>query len=356
MPTKTTRAYLALEDGLVVEGIAFGKGIETTGELVFNTSITGYQEILTDPSYRGQIVMMTYPLIGNYGINNEDVESSGIQVEGFVVREVARLFSNWRAQKSLNDYLCEANILGIEEVDTRMLTVHVREKGSMKAVISTIDSNPDTLVAKAQAASGVVGQNLVARVTAQKAYWWHREGSRKAVVLDCGVKYSILRRLARVGFQVMVMPAETPSEEIITEKPDCLVLSNGPGDPAALNSIVREVQKILGRIPILGICLGHQILGLASGGKTYKLKFGHHGANHPVKDISTGRVIITAQNHGFCVDPQTLPGEVETTHINLNDGSLEGMESKKNRFFSIQFHPEAGPGPNDALNIFERFL
>ena len=349
------KAYLALEDGLVVEGVSFGRPGETSGELVFNTSMTGYQEILTDPSYRGQIVMMTYPLIGNYGVNDQDVESAAVQAEGFVVREAAGRFSNWRGRKSLPEYLSGANVPAIEGVDTRMLTVRTREKGSLKAVISTVDSNRKRLVEKARACAGVVGQNFVEKVAARKKYWWRKEGRCKAVVLDCGVKYSILRHLARVGFQVLVMPVRTPAEEILAEKPDCFVLSNGPGDPSALDFIVRETGKILGRIPILGICLGHQILGQAIGGKTYKLKFGHHGANHPVKDLAAGKVLITAQNHGFCVDEKTLPAGIKITHINLNDGSLEGMESRRDRFFSVQFHPEAGPGPHDAVNLFERF-
>jgi carbamoyl-phosphate synthase small subunit len=347
------KAYLALEDGLVVEGVSFGAAGERDGELVFNTSLTGYQEVLTDPSYRGQVVMMTYPLIGNYGINQDDLESSGVQVEGFVVREAASLFSNWRAKSSLADYLKESGVPGIEGVDTRMLTVHIREKGSMKAVISTSDSNEKSLVAKAKAAKGVVGQNLVPAVTTSKPYYWQKEGGKKAVVLDCGVKRSILRNLAGVGFQVLVMPSDASAEEILLEKPDRVVLSNGPGDPATLVGIVSEVKKLLGRVPIFGICLGHQILGQAIGGRTYKLKFGHHGGNHPVKDLATGRVLITVQNHGFCVDADTLPPGIEITHLNLNDRSLEGMKSKELGFQSVQFHPEAGPGPHDALSLFD---
>ena len=338
----------------MIEGNSFGAEGEATGELVFNTSLTGYQEILTDPSYRGQIVMMTHPLIGNYGINDQDIESSRIQVEGFVVREVAPLFSNWRAKRSLPDYLKEFGIPGIEGVDTRMLTVHIREKGSLKAVLSTTNSDPQRLVDKARKSPGVIGQNLVPAVSTKTAYFWQKDGNQKAVVLDCGVKFSILRYVAKAGFQILVVPAETPAEEIISERPDCLILSNGPGDPAALTKIVAEVKKLLGRVPIFGICLGHQILGQAVGGKTYKLKFGHHGGNHPVKDLATSRVLITAQNHGFCVDPESLSPEVKITHLNLNDQSLEGMESKRLNFFSVQFHPEAGPGPHDALYLFER--
>ena len=346
------KAYLALEDGLVVEGDSFGAEGESTGELVFNTSLTGYQEVLTDPSYRGQVVMMTYPLIGNYGVNDEDIESGRVQVEGFVVREVSSVSSSWRAKRSLPDYLKEFGVPGIQGIDTRMLTVHIREKGSMKAVLSTDDSDPESLVEKARKAPGVVGQNLVPKVCTVKPYYWQKDGRRKALVLDCGVKYSILRYVAKAGFQVLVVPAGTPADEIISENPDCVVLSNGPGDPAALSDIVFEVKKILGRVPVFGICLGHQILGLAVAGRTYKLKFGHHGGNHPVKDLATDRVLITVQNHGFCVDPESLPKDIKITHLNLNDRSLEGMESRSLNFFSVQFHPEAGPGPHDALGLF----
>lgn len=365
---KNNEAILVLEDGVAFKGISFGAKGESYGEVVFNTSMVGYQEILTDPSYKGQIVTMTYPLIGNYGINSEDIESARPYLSGFVVRECSRISSNWRSQKNLREYLKENNILGIEGIDTRALTRHIRLKGAMKAVISTDDLNNKSLVDKVKSSPGLVGRDLVKQVTCEQAYVWPRSDSNgqrlNVVVLDCGVKYNILRSLVNLGCCVRVVPANTAAEEISTMKPDGLVLSNGPGDPAGVPYLVETLKKLIHQsenssrqLPIIGICLGHQILGLAFGGRTYKLKFGHHGGNHPVKDLKTGRVAITAQNHGFCVDMDSLnKNDVGITHINLNDNTLEGMRHKRLPIFSVQFHPEASPGPQDAQYLFGEFV
>jgi len=356
-------AILALEDGKIFRGRSFGAGGERYGEVVFNTSMTGYQEILTDPSYKGQIVIMTYPLIGNYGVNKEDVESHKPFVEGFVVKEYSKIASNWHSQQSLGDYLKENNILGIEGIDTRQLTLHIRLVGAMKAVLSTIDLDEKALVKKAKNSKGLVGVDLVKEVTCKKPYEWKTKAApgtvfgKRVVVVDCGVKFNILRNLQRVGCQVMVVPATTTANDILKIKPDGVLFSNGPGDPSAVSYVIETTSRLIGKLPVFGICLGQQMLGLAFGGKTYKLKFGHHGGNQPVKDLKTGKAFISVQNHGFCVDMDSLDKkDIEITHINLNDKTLEGLWHKKLPIFSVQFHPEASPGPHDAQYLFKRFV
>jgi carbamoyl-phosphate synthase small subunit len=351
------KAILALEDGKIFRGVSFGAAGEAFGEIVFNTSMSGYQEILTDPSYKGQIVCMTYPLIGNYGVNSEDVESYKPFAEGFVVKEYSKIASNWRSQQSLGEYLEKNNILGIEGVDTRALTLHIRKAGAMKAVISTEDLNEKSLVRKAKASPGLLGVDLVKAVACKKPYEWEKNGKYKVVVLDCGIKYNTLRILAKNNCRVSVVPAKTSVKEILVFKPDGVLLSNGPGDPAAVPYVVKTVKELIGKVPIFGICLGQQMLGQALGGETFKLKFGHHGGNHPVKDLKTGKVAITVQNHGFCVDIDTLnKKELEVTHMNLNDNTLEGMKHKKFPLFSVQFHPESAPGPHDSEYLFKEFI
>jgi len=350
-------AILALEDGTVFPGTSFGADGECYGELVFNTSMSGYQEVLTDPSYKGQIVSMTYPLIGNYGVNSFDCESKKVWVEGFVVKECSRIYSNWRADKSLQDYLKENKIIGIEGVDTRAVTKHIRSAGALKAVISTVDSNAKSLVKKAKNSKGLVGIDLVSEVTSKKSSLWSKTGKFKVAVLDCGVKYNILRILAQKGCKVEVFPAKATAKDILEKKPDGLLLSNGPGDPSAVPHVIQTVKDLIGKLPIFGICLGQQMIGQALGGSTFKLKFGHHGGNQPVKDLKTGSTMITVQNHGFCVDIDTLPkNDIEITHMNLNDKTLEGIRHKKYPLFSVQFHPEASPGPHDANYLFDEFI
>ncbi|MDP2924339.1 MAG: glutamine-hydrolyzing carbamoyl-phosphate synthase small subunit [Candidatus Omnitrophota bacterium] len=353
------KALLVLEDGTIFRGRSFGAVGKSYGEIVFNTSMSGYQEIITDPSYKGQIVAMTYPLIGNYGINKDDIESRRPFLSGFVVKECSKIASNWRATESLGDYLKKNDILGIEGIDTRALTLHIREAGAMKAVLSTGEIDEKKLVQDAKDSQGLIGVDLVKEVSCNKKYIWSktRDSRYKVVVLDCGVKYNILRKLAENKCQVMVTPADTSAQEILSMKPDGLLLSNGPGDPAAVKYVIETTRRLIGKVPIFGICLGQQILGLALGGETYKLKFGHHGVNHPVKDLRSGKVYITVQNHGFCVDINSLnKRDIEITHINLNDNTLEGLRHKKLPIFSVQFHPEASAGPQEAGYLFGEFI
>jgi len=347
--------YLVLEDGTVFRGETFGASGESYGELVFNTSMTGYQEILYDPSYKGQIVVMTYPLIGNYGVNAQDVESAGVHLEGFVVKERSRLYSSWRATKPLDVLLYEHGVLGMEGIDTRRVTLLVREKGAMKAGLFAGRDNPKKMIEKVRNSRSIVGVDLVKEVV-DKPYEWPGDGKYKVVVLDCGVKYNILRLLSMRGMRVVVMPANTPWQEIVKEKPDGILVSNGPGDPAAVPYAVESLSNLIERYPVFGICFGIQLISQVFGGKTYKLKFGHHGANHPVKDIRTGKIYITVQNHSFCVDMDTLDrNAVEMTHLNLNDNTLEGIAHRKLPVFAVQFHPEHAPGPPDAVYLFDRF-
>ncbi|HEX4047253.1 MAG TPA: glutamine-hydrolyzing carbamoyl-phosphate synthase small subunit, partial [Elusimicrobiota bacterium] len=325
-----------------------------------NTAMTGYQEILTDPSYCGQLVAMTYPQIGNYGITARDRESSRPRLSGFIVRELCRTPSNWESVESVPDFLQKHGIVAIEGVDTRALTLRLREKGALRGVISTLDGDPKRLVAKAKASPSMAGLNLAKVVTCEKAYSWEEGVAAKpalhVVVMDFGVKHGILRCLAAMGARVTVVPASTAAEEILRLKPDGVLLSNGPGDPEPVTDAIETIRKLIAeRLPLFGICLGHQLLGLAFGGRTYKLKFGHHGSNHPVKDLETGKVEITSQNHGFCVDLDSLPKEVRTTHVNLNDGTSEGMAHAALPVFSVQHHPEASAGPHDSRYLFDRF-
>jgi carbamoyl-phosphate synthase small subunit len=369
------RALLALEDGRFFEGKSFGATGTRVGEICFNTAMTGYQEVLTDPSYRGQIVAMTYPLIGNYGINSLDQESESPHVRGFVIEELSALPSNWRSEMSLDDYLHKWNIPGLQGVDTRALTRHLRTRGAMKACLTTEELSVQEAVQRAVKGEGVIGMDYVREVSTPKIYQWDPEdklsepwsiadgdGKRKLpatrfriVAYDYGIKRNILRLLRQKRFSVTVVPASTTAGEVLALNPDGIFLSNGPGDPAALPYAHQTVHDLMGKKPIFGICLGHQVLGFAFGGSTFKLKFGHRGANQPVKDLQTGKVAITSQNHGFAVDPDSLPSNVEVTHINLNDGTVEGMRHKELPIFSVQYHPEAAPGPHDASYFFTQF-
>ncbi|MBW2630276.1 MAG: glutamine-hydrolyzing carbamoyl-phosphate synthase small subunit [Deltaproteobacteria bacterium] len=353
------KAFLALEDGRIFEGVSFGASGERCGEVIFNTGMTGYQEVLTDPSYKGQIVAMTYPLIGNYGVNEEDSESRALWLEGFVIGELSRITSNWRSQKDLGSYLEENGVIGIQGIDTRALTRHIRTRGAMRAVISTVDHDTGSLVAKAVASPGLEGRDLVASVTCDMPYSFKEQDGPRVVVIDFGVKQSILNQLYGTGCNITVLPANTPIDDIMAHEPEGILLSNGPGDPDAVKYAIETTRKLVDNenIPLFGICLGQQILSLALGGKTFKLKFGHHGSNHPVKDLKTGKIDITVQNHSFCVDMDSLDREaIEMTHVNLNDNTLEGIRHRELPIFSVQFHPEAGPGPHDARYLFGRFV
>ena len=358
------KAVLVLEDGTCFEGEALGARGEAFGEVVFNTSITGYQEVLTDPSYRGQIVTMTYPLIGNYGIVPEDSESGRAWLSGFIVREASARRSNWRSNMDLHEWLAEQGVVGIQGIDTRALTRHLRIQGAKHGVISSAELDRKTLEGRLASAPRIVGVDLVKEVTCPRAYEW-TEGlpgrpmaaaRRHVVVIDCGVKRNILRHLVTAGNRVTVVPAGTDAEALLSLHPDGLLVSNGPGDPEPLTKVIETVRGLIGRLPIFGICLGQQILGCALGGHTYKLKFGHHGGNHPVKDLQTGRIAITSQNHGFNVDMESLPGtDTRITHVNLYDGTAEGLENRALRLFSVQYHPEASPGPHESGYLFSRF-
>lgn len=364
-------AKLILENGTIFTGESFGAGNETTGEVVFNTSITGYQEILTDPSYSGQIVTMTYPLIGNYGVNIDDLESVKPQVAGFIVKEYSAFPSNFRSTESLGDWLAKHNITGIQGIDTRMLTKMIRSVGAMRGIISTKDLDDKSLLAKVKKSPHMAGLDLASRVTTDKLYTWNkidttpfalsvinsRAKKWNVVVYDYGIKQNILRRLTSYGCNLTVLPAQTPADELLKMNPDGIFLSNGPGDPAAVAYAIENIKKLIGKKPIFGICLGHQLLALALGGKTFKLKFGHRGGNHPVKNLKTGSVEITSQNHGFAVDPNSLDAKsIEITHTNLNDHTNEGFRHRSLPLFSVQYHPEASPGPHDSDYLFAQFM
>ncbi|MDT8316897.1 MAG: glutamine-hydrolyzing carbamoyl-phosphate synthase small subunit [bacterium] len=362
------KAILTLADGTTFEGESFGAPGEAVGEVCFNTSMTGYQEILTDPSYKGQLVTMTYTQIGNYGVNDEDYESLSPHLSGFIVKEYFDIPSNWRSRGTLSEFLKKHNIVAIQGIDTRALTRHIRDKGAQQAVISTIDLNEASLGRKAKALPSIEGIDLVKEVSCSSAYlreegeWTLDQGylkgkdyRYKVVAYDFGIKFNIIRGLTAAGCKVTVVPASTAWEEVLAMEPDGIFLSNGPGDPEPLTYAVDNVKNLLGKKPIFGICLGHQILSLALGGKTYKLKFGHRGGNQPVKDLSTSKIEITSQNHGFAVDFDTIKECADLTHVNLNDHTLEGISSKEFKAFSVQYHPEASPGPHDASYLFKRF-
>ncbi|MDY6797033.1 MAG: glutamine-hydrolyzing carbamoyl-phosphate synthase small subunit [Actinomycetota bacterium] len=367
-------AVVLLEDGRYFTGTPCGARGVRMGEIVFNTSMTGYQEILTDPSYKGQIVTMTYPLIGNYGVNHEDMESEGPHVEAFVMRECCRYPSNWRSTGSLEEYMTEHDVVGIEGVDTRAVTRHIRSAGAMKCIISSEDTELSWLKGELERVPDIIGRDLVKEVTCRESHQWecdrqlhpgsgalpyveeHDGHPLKVVAYDCGIKSNTLRILCSLGCHTMLVPASTTASQVLKMGPDGIIISNGPGDPRGVPYLIEEVGKLIGGKPLFGICLGHQILGLALGGTTYKLKFGHRGANQPVKDLRQGNILITAQNHGFCVDKDSLEGVVKPTFVNLNDGTLEGMHHLRYPLYSVQFHPEYSPGPRDAVYLFKEFI
>lgn len=353
------KAILVLEDGRAFRGLSFGAEGETFGEMVFNTSMSGYQEILTDPSYAGQIVAMTYPLIGNYGVNEEDVESRRPWVEGFVVREASKVSSNWRASETLDSYLKRHKIVGIEKIDTRALVRHIRDKGAMRVGISTTDLDEKSLLEKVLASPEMKNRELASTVTVKESFDYSADGEEKfhVVAYDFGVKTNSLREFAKFGCKITVVPSDTSAEAVLALNPDGIFLSNGPGDPASMQSVVAEIKKLTEKdVPMFGICLGHQILGQVFGGETYKLKFGHRGGNQPIMDLTTRKVEITSHNHGFAVDAKSLPETIEVTHVNLNDQTVAGLRHKTLPVFSVQYHPESAPGPHDSEYLFERFI
>ncbi|MZG29701.1 MAG: glutamine-hydrolyzing carbamoyl-phosphate synthase small subunit [Nitrospinae bacterium] len=365
------KAYLALADGKVFEGRNFGSEGEVSAEIVFNTSMSGYQEVLTDPSYCGQMVLMTYPLIGNYGINPQDFESDRPHLSGFIIKELSGVVSNWRSSGSLDDFLKKFGIIGIQGIDTRAVTRHIREKGAQQAILSTISEDPEDLVRKAQNSPGLIGRDLVKEVTCKEPYDWDegewviRDGQTIlnpsidkeyfVVAYDFGIKRNILRKLTEAGCRVRVVPASTPAKDVLALNPDGVFLSNGPGDPEGVPYAVQNIKLLLGKVPVFGICLGHQLLNLALNGRTFKLRFGHHGGNQPVMDLPKGKVEITSQNHGFAVDHESIEDTVTITSINLNDKTVEGIHHKKWPIFSVQYHPEASPGPHDSSHLFQQF-
>lgn len=355
---KANKAVLVLEDGRTFTGRSFGAAGEAFGEMVFNTSMSGYQEIMTDPSYAGQIVCMTYPLIGNYGVNEDDNESRRPWIEGFVVRESSRISSNWRSTMTISEYLIKNNIVAIEGIDTRALVRHIRSRGAMRSAISTEDISADDLLAKVLDSPPMNDRELATAVTTAKRFEYpSSKGRYHVVAFDFGVKSNSLRELSRLGCRLTVVPAETSAAEVLALKPDGIFLSNGPGDPAAMARVIDEIRKLTASgLPTFGICLGHQLLGQAFGGATYKLKFGHRGGNQPIKNLATGKVEITAHNHGFAVDAGSLPAEVEVTHINLNDSTVAGLRHRSLPVFSVQYHPESAPGPHDSAYLFEQFI
>ena len=366
------KALLVLADGKIYEGEHFGSEGEVEAEIVFNTSMSGYQEIITDPSYCGQMVVMTYPLIGNYGVNPEDFESDRPHLSGFIIKELSKVQSNWRSRGSLEEFLKETNVFGIQGIDTRALTRRIREKGAQQAILSTDTSDPQRLIEKVRKSPGLIGRDLVKEVTCKNAYDWNESewtihsGKTKlkevkdrpynVLVYDFGVKRNILRKLTRAGCKVRVVPANTPADEVLATRPDGIFLSNGPGDPAAVPYAIDNVKTILGKVPVFGICLGHQILSLALNGKTYKLRFGHHGGNQPVLDVKSGKIEITSQNHGFAVEQNSFDSDVDITFLNLNDDTVEGIQHKSWPVFSVQYHPEASPGPHDSEHLFDKFV